>query len=770
MWSKIADFILRFRLILMIIVGLLTVMMLFFADWKRAYDYAALVPQSDPEMQFLQSFRKKYGEDGNILAIGVKDDKIYQLAGFQAFKNLSDEIMTIKGVTQTLALPRLQYLQKDTSLQQFKFKPIFPQLPDNQNYTQQELDKKIAFIKTLKFYEGQIINDKTGATVLLVSIDGKILNTADRERMMSEIVQKGKLFTEKTGITLRYAGLPFVRSTMANQVADEFKLFLVLSLLMTGLVLFVFFRSFSSVFFPVMIIGIIVIWTLGILGMFGYKITLLIALLPPILVVIGIPNCVYMITKYHQEFRKNPNKMQALHTVIKNIGIVSLMTNATTAAGFVTLAYGDIVMMREFGIVAGICIAITYILCLILIPAIFSYLPAPEEKHLKHLDSTLMINVVEKIKNIVEHHRKWVYGVSLLIVVISAVGMMKIKTISFMVDEIPKESQMRKDLAFFEENFRGVMPLEIVVNTGKNKGTRKMQNLVQINAFQQSLDSMGISSPTLSMVTFLKAARQAYYNDDMNFYDLPDGRDMPFIFKYLKGEQDKSAMIKSFVDTTGQEMRISLKIADIGSIKMDSIIKQVIQPKIDRIFKNNKDISVKITGTTPLFVKGNKYLIDNLKSTIVLAIALVAFLMSLLFRSFRMILITIISNCIPMLITAGIMGFFGVPLKPSTALIFSIVFGIAVDDAIHYLAKYRQELPLQDFDVRKSVLATILDMGQGMIYTSLVLFFGFVIFVGSDFGGTVALGLLTSTTLILAMITNLVLLPALLYDFDKQEK
>ena len=770
MWSKIADFILRFRLFLIIIVGLLTVMMLFFADWKRAYDYAALVPASDPEMQFLQSFRKKYGEDGNILAIGIKDDKIYQLSGFQSFKNLSDEIMTIKGVVQTLSLPRLQYLQKDTSLQQFKFKPIFQQLPDNQNYTQQELDKKITFIKTLKFYEGQIINEKTGATVLLVSIDGKILNTADRERMMSEIVAKGKLFTEKTGITLRYAGLPFVRSTMANQVADEFKLFLVLSLLMTGLVLFVFFRSFSSVFFPVMIIGIIVIWTLGILGMFGYKITLLIALLPPILVVIGIPNCVYMITKYHQEFRKNPNKMQALHKVIKNIGVVSLMTNATTAAGFVTLAYGDIVMMREFGIVAGICIAITYILCLILIPAIFSYLPAPEEKHLKHLDSTMMINVVEKIKNIVEHHRKWIYGVSLLIVVISAVGMMKIKTISFMVDEIPKESQMRKDLAFFEENFRGVMPLEIVVNTGKNKGTRKMQNLVQINEFQQSLDSMGISSPALSMVTFLKAARQAYYNDDVAFYDLPDNRDMPFIFKYLKGEQNKSAMIKSFVDTTGQEMRISLKIADIGSIKMDSIIKQVIQPKIDRIFKNNKDISVKITGTTPLFVKGNKYLIDNLKSTIVLAIALVAFLMSLLFRSFRMILITIISNCIPMLITAGIMGFFGVPLKPSTALIFSIVFGIAVDDAIHYLAKYRQELPLQDFDVRKSVLATILDMGQGMIYTSLVLFFGFVIFVGSDFGGTVALGLLTSTTLILAMITNLVLLPALLYDFDKQTK
>ena len=766
MWSKIADFILRFRLILIIIVGLLTVMMLFFADWKRAYDYAALVPQSDPEMQFLQSFRKKYGEDGNILAIGIKDDKIYQLSGFQAFKTLSDEIMTIKGVVQTLSLPRLQYLQKDTTLQQFKFKPIFSQLPENQ----EELDKKIAFIKTLKFYDGQIINDKTGATVLLVSIDGKILNTADRERMMSEIVAKGKLFTEKTGITLRYAGLPFVRSTMANQVADEFKLFLGLSLLMTGLVLFVFFRSFSSVFFPVMIIGVIIIWTLGVLGMFGYKISLLTALLPPILVVIGIPNCVYMITKYHQEFKKNPNKMQALHTVIKNIGVVSLMTNATTAAGFVTLAYGDIVMMREFGIVAGICIAITYVLCLILIPAIFSYLPAPEQKHLKHLDSTLMINVVQKIKNIVEHHRKWVYGISLIIVAVSAVGMMKIKTISFMVDEIPKESQMRKDLAFFEENFRGVMPLEIVVNTGKNKGTRKMQNLIQINAFQQSLDSMGISSPALSMVTFLKAARQAYYNDDVAFYDLPDSRDMPFIFKYLKGEQNKSSMIKSFVDTTGQEMRISLKIADIGSIKMDSIIKQVIQPKINRIFKDNKDISVKITGTTPLFVKGNKYLIDNLKSTIVLAIALVAFLMSLLFRSFRMILITIISNCIPMLITAGIMGYFGIPLKPSTALIFSIVFGIAVDDAIHYLAKYRQELPLQDFDVKKSVLATILDMGQGMIYTSLVLFFGFVIFVGSDFGGTVALGLLTSTTLILAMITNLMLLPALLYDFDKQKQ
>ena len=763
MWTKIADFIIKNRLLLIAFIALVTAFMAYNGSPERAYDYSSTVPMSDPDMQYFLKFKEKYGEDGNILAIGLRDSAVYQLENFTQLEALSEAVLQVEGVAQVVSLPRLQYLYKDTTEKVFQFRSIFNEMPRSQV----QLDSVLTFVKTLQFYRGQIINEENGATALLISIESEILNSGEREDVMAEIFAHCKDFEQATDIKLRYAGLPFVRSVMATQVTDELSLFLGLSLLTTAIVLFLFFRSFSAVFFPILVIGVIVVWTLGTLDLLGYKITLLTGLLPPVLVVIGIPNCVYMLTKYHQAYRKSGDKIFALKEVIKQIGVVSLMTNLTTATGFVVLGVADIAIMREFGIVAGINIICAYFICMILIPTIFSYLPAPKSQHLKHLDARFLVGILKQFDYLVLTKKAGIFITTVLIIAASLWGLWQIRTISYMVDEIPEKSQVRKDLAFFEENFMGVMPLEIVVNTGKEKGIRRVGYLRKIDEFQQSLDSMSISTPSLSAITFLKAARQAYYNNDPAFYGIPDNREYAFLTKYLQGEEANASLTQAFLDSTGQEVRISLKIADIGSIKMDSLIKEVIQPKIDRIFKNQEDFEVHVTGTTPIFIKGNAYLIKNLKMTIGLAVLLVGIIMSLLFRSFRMIIIVIFANCVPMLITAGLMGAFGVPLKPSTALIFSIAFGISVDDAIHYLARYRYELLGQDRNVLKAVRMSLRDTGQGMLYTSVILFFGFIIFTGSDFGGTVALGMLTSITLIFAKLTNLVLLPALLLTFEK---
>jgi len=530
-----------------------------------------------------------------------------------------------------------------------------------------------------------------------------------------------------------------------------------------------FFRSFKAVIFPLVIIGVIVVWVLGTLSLLNYKITLLTGLIPSIIVVIGIPNSVYMLNKYHQEYARTHDQMAALRTIIRKIGIVTLITNFTTAVGFLVLVSTDIVILKEFGIVAGVNILATFIVSTILIPSVFSLVSPPSERHLKHLDFKFLNAFLTGLDILVHRHRWLVFLTSFTLVVISVIGLYRIEAVSYMVDDIPENSPIKKDLRFFEENFSGIMPLEIVVNTGRKRGVQSLKTLQKINEFESFLDSIPYISQPVSVVSFIKAANQAFYNQLPKFYDLPTGRGKEQILKYLKKDSDTDSVSQSFVDSTGQHIRISLKIADIGSNRMDSLVTKVIQPRMDEIFNDGK-MEARVTGTTLLFIKGNKFLIENLIGSMIIAFFVISLIMVLLFRNFRMIIISLIPNMIPLLITAGIMGFFHIPLKPSTALIFSIAFGISVDDSIHFLAKYRQELFLHKFNVQIAVSKSLRETGASMIYTSIILFCGFVIFAASDFGGTIALGVLTSLTLLIAMLTNLTVLPALLLKFDSGKR
>ena len=460
------------------------------------------------------------------------------------------------------------------------------------------------------------------------------------------------------------------------------------------------------------------------------------------------------------------DKIRAIKTVTQKIGLATLITNGTTAVGFGVLMFTDITILKEFGIIASLNVMSMFIVSIITMPIVFSYLPEPSDKHLKHLSFSPLKGVLDLFTKIVTNHRPVVFAITIVLVVLSAYGTYKIHTESHMIDDIPEDSRVKSDLHFFEDNFSGMMPLEIVVDTHKKRGVTNLRNLDKIDEFEKFLAAQPDISNPVSIISFIKAARQAYFNNNPDRYDLPkNNQEKNFILSYLKNQADSSGLLKAFVDSTGQKIRISLKIKDIGSKKMDSLINQVIRPKEEELFKNT-GLTASITGSTLLFVKGNSFLINNLKSSFVLAFFVISIIMGTLFRNFRMILLSLIPNIIPLLFTAGLMGFTGIPLKPSTAIIFSIAFGIAVDNAIHFLAKYRQELYSSKFDVRKAVDLSMHETGTSMIYTAIILFAGFVIFTASKFGGTVALGLLTSITLLVAMFTNLLVLPSLLLTFD----
>ncbi len=761
MWTRIANFILKFRISLMVIIGVITLFMGYQAkNIQWSYDMVNVVPEDDPDQQYFRQFKQLFGEDGNIMAIGVKDSTLYTTRNFQKMRFLSNELERIHGVKAVLGLANLKMLEKNTEKKRFEVVDVFPEIPEDQ----QKLDSMIAFAGTLQFYSGQIVNESNGATLILVTVDKDVLNSERRFTMIDDIIRAGNQFSEDTGIKVYFAGLPYVRAVNTLKIKQELNRFLIFSVIITGIVLFFFFRSWKAVLFPLIIIGVIVVWVLGTLAILQYKITLLTGLIPSIIVVIGIPNSVYMLNKYHQEYQKHGDQTKALGKIVENIGIVTFMTNFTTAVGFLVLISTGIPVLVEFGIVAGVNIMCTFVVSLILIPSVFSMFKPPKQKHLKHLEFGIMAAVLSSLDKIVHNHRKWVFALSILITGLSIYGLLQIKSVSYMVDDLPEDSPLKKELSFFEKNFAGVMPLELVVDTGKKKGVQRLQNLRKIDELETFLDSMDMISQPVSVVSFIKASRQAFYNQNPDFYSLPDNRESAFILQYLK-DGDQQGIYKSFVDSTGQLLRISLKMPDVGSQVMDSLVNEVITPKIDEIF-GDTDIKVTVTGTVPLFIKGNKYLISNLISSMIQAFFVIAFIMGLLFRNVRIIIISLIPNIIPLTITAGIMGFSGIPLKPSTALIFSIAFGISVDYSIHFLAKYRQELFSTKFSVSKAVSLSLKETGVSMIYTSIVLFCGFIIFAASEFGGTIALGKLTSITLILSMVTNLTLLPALLLQFD----
>jgi predicted RND superfamily exporter protein len=770
-WSRIADSIIRFRLLLMAIIAVITAVMGYYATKvEMSYDFTRTVPPNDPDMIFLNKFKEQFGEDGNMVAVGMKDSAIYTAANFQKFREFSEKLRKIDGVNEVLSLPLLKVILKDTAHSKFYLSPLFPV-----NITSQPmLDSLLVEARKQKIYMGQLVNVDNGSTMMLVSVQKGVANSARRVELINSLHGLGDQFTKDTGIELRYAGLPFIRSVVAQQVRRELGMFTYLSAIVTGLIMLLFFRSVKAVLFSMVMIAVMVVWTLGTIALFGYKITLLSGLIPPVIVTIGITNAIYLLNKYHVEFVKTGNKVEAIRVVVLRMGLATFLTNLTVAIGFLTLLSTDIVILREFGVVAGINIIALFFVSLVMIPGILTWLPQPSARHLRHLDFKILGWFVRAVDLLVHRQRLAIYVITILLAVISVIGMSRLQSLSFMVDDLPEESQIKRDLKFFEANFSGIMPLEFVVDTGKRRGLLQVNNLKKIEEFEYFLDSIPVISRPVSLVSFVKASKQAFYNNNPKYYVLPTNQERGFILRYMKGQTDNSGLFKSFADSTFQKMRISCQMADIGSKRMDSLISHTIQPKIDSLFAKaeGKDPQVKVTvtGTSVLFIKGNKFLVANLWESLILAFVLITLSMAALFANVRMIIISLIPNLIAMMITAGIMGYFDIPLKASTALIFSITFGISVDNSIRFLAKYRQELRSTGFFVPRSVSESILETGKSIIYTSVVLFAGFIIFAFSDFGGTIALGILTSTTLVISMFTNLILLPALILTFDKPRK
>ena len=764
MWRIIARIILRQRWLLIAVIAILTVVMGYFArKTQLSYELAQMLPSSDTTFQEYIHFKNQFGEDGNVIVVGVTDPDFFKMEHFSAWYDLGSDIRSMDGIEEVVSVSRCINLIKNDSTKKFEFKPIFSRKPNSQY----ELDSLKKLINSLPFYKGLIFNPETETYILAITLDKNKLNDKSRVKLVLDIKDKIDQYSQKENVEVHYSGLPFIRTVTSEKIKSELKFFVILSLIIAAIILIGLFRSFRAVFASLIVVALSVVFTLGFMGIVGFKITILTGTLPSLLIVIGIENCIFLVNRYHSEFYAHGNKVKALARIIQRIGTATFLTNATTAAGFATFVLTSTLVLREFGLVAAVNIMVEFMLSIILIPIFFSLMPQPKQKHVKHLENPVFKSYINNVINLITNRRKWVYAVFITFILLGIFGMTKMHTSGKMVDDLPSSDPVYKDLKYFESNFKGVMPFEISIDTKKKNGVMQLKNVKKIDQLQDSVMKLPYFSRPLSVAELVKYAKQSYYNGNEAKYSLPSQQESGFILAYLPGKNDvkKNNPMHAFIDSSKQITRISFQMADVGLKEMKEILAQI-KPDVDSIFDKEK-YNVHITGNSVVFTKGTEFLIKNLLQSVIFAIILISIIMAMLFSSFRMILISMIPNLIPLVLVAGMMGFAGIPVKPSTIIIFSIALGIAVDNAIHYLSRYRFELKMRNWNIAESAIAALRENGGSMLSSSLVLVCGFCIFMLSGFGGTQALGILISITLFISLFCNSILLPALLLSLDK---
>ncbi len=979
MWASISSIILRYRAIIIVLLLGLTALMGYYSQRVGLdYNFAKLLPDDDPTNLAHIAFREDFGQDGTVMVIGTVDSMMFaDTAHFNNWYRMSEEIANtnvdattdegkdtlVPAVDSVFSSAHLYDIVKNKKDKAFEFRPLLQRLPKSNV----ELDSIRQEVERLRFYEDIVYLKEKNIHVMMVFINPKVFNSDARGTLVSDIIKKADTYQPVFG-DLKYSGLPYIRAVNMEKVRGELGFFVMLAMLVTAFLLWLFFRSFKVVFVSLTVVAVGVVFSLGIIGSFGYKMSVLMGLIPPLIIVIGIPNCIYLITKYQQEFRSHGNKARALSRVIQKIGNATFMTNATTAMGFATFIFTPSELMQKFGIVASISIITVFFLAIIIVPILYSYLQTPKKKHVKHLDRKWLYTVVDRLVIWSADHRPKVYLITLAVLIAGGIGISMMRISGNIVDDLPKGDEVRTDLRFFEESFNGVMPFEVVIEAKNTQRLFSPTVLGQIEEVQRHLAKEPKLSRSVSAIDAIKFLSQSYYNGNPEKYELPNLNSLQRIKKYVDNSNVGTNLNTGFLSADSTKFRVSMQVADIGTREMDTLLtrvksdidsilnpdrqifgaaiarigtlkgakkdtflqdfyeqfpnvkediqKEIInsvksakmvellvdsilipeiadlqQTKVDKslsqgiavdsskavrtrynsrinnfldsleqaevepllyhhladsaISKEIEDRNItlqnvpvlggtrrtvfiddflsnhpssqarmndllsivatdmedefyvnpdyifsfhrkpsflptfkkgieknilefSVTGTSIVFTKGTSYLVNNLFISLMIAICIIAILMATLFRSVRMVFVSLLPNLIPLIVTAAIMGFFDVPIKPSTILVFSVAFGISVDDTIHFLAKYRQELKNQSWDIKGSVVNAIRETGVSMIYTSIVLFFGFGIFCSSNFGGTQALGILVSVTLLVAMLANLVLLPSLLLSLEKR--
>lgn len=842
MWHFLAQKILRNRLTIVAGILILTGVFAYYAATNLKIDnkYGNMLPKESPAQTNYLKFKSLFGEDGGTLVFAIQDENLYEAEKIQKWRELGKRIAEVDGVTNVVSEANLIRLVNDTVQKKFVVETI---LPDN-DFSEAAAQEFERIIRGNPFYDGVIFNKENHVSLMLISVSEEFLSDPKKAKVVLAIEEIAEEYESYFG-KIRFAGLPHIRVVIAKRVMDEMYIFIGLAILVTSILIFIFFRSLRIVLICNTVVFVSVIWSMGSIGMFGFNLSILMALIPPLMIVIGIPNCIFLMTKFHREVVEHGNKMKAIQRIIVKIGNATFLTNLTTALGFSTFIFTNSEKLIQFGIIASINIMALFILSITIIPILVSWNKLPKDRHLKHLQNRFTSILVDRFIYLATYKRPAIYITTLIVIIISLVGLYKVEATGNLTGDLPEGDPILEDVNFISENFGGAIPFEIMVYYKEQGRLLSKNTLSRVEEVQEVLEEQGVFSKSISIVDMVKFLNMSYYGNQIGSYKIMSNQDKRFIKPYIdkfREEYENEGVfgLKELADTNELVLRIRSQMLDLGSYEIAKIVKGLNQ-KIDLIlnpeketleelylgvqskksgafetlitdhksvvsklskelangdedlifeFDSNPELIASykekpeflpalrraidnqyydftLTGTSVVAAEGTQYLVKNLLTSLFFAIIIISVLMAILFRSWRMVVASLIPNFIPLLVTAGVMGFFHIPIKPSTILVFSIAFGISVDDTIHFLAKYRMELKSRAWAQSECVINALKETGLSMFYTSIILFCGFNMFSLSQFGGTQALGMLVSLTLIVAMITNLVVLPSILMSLHR---
>jgi predicted RND superfamily exporter protein len=744
---------------------------------QLSYELAKILPKSDERFQLYEGFKKKYGEDGAVMVIAVENDRIFSPEEFKAWRELSSAVKKQPGIKNVLSLATLPELYLDSTEKKFKTRLL---LDSTAVLNQENLNRFKAQLANLPIYKNFLYTEDLKTHLLLITLDQKVINDKGRITLVKNIKALGEQYQAKMKHTVHMTGMPFIRTEYTSQVTKELSLFLGLAILVTSLILLFFFRSLQVVFFANIVVLVGIIASLATIVFFGFKITLLSGLIPPLIVVIGIPNVIFLLNKYHETYLAGKSKEESLIESSSKVGRTLFLANLTTSIGFGVFAFTGSALLVEFGVVAALNVMITFFISLVLIPIFFSFLAPPQKKDLAHFESIRVNKFLNRVDVWVLHHRKFIYGFISIVLVISFYGLTKIQAVGYIVDDLPRDNAIYTDLKFVEDRFKGVMPFEINIDAFEKGRALTPELLAKIKRTEKLIAKYPEFTQGLSILTATKYLYQVYRGGDPKYFTLPGIDELAKLKDFQSSLNGKNNLFSGFLDKEQRFTRVSFQMQDAGTVRTRALFDEI-QPKIDSIFRTDietgellpkgdkRGYQADVTGNSVIYAFQTEYLQVNLIESTITAIVLICILMALLFRSWKMVLISTLPSLIPLIITAGLMGYFGIALKPSTILIFSIAFGISSDGTIYFLTRYKEEWGKNNKNIQKAVQTTILKTGVSMFYTAMILFFGFFIFTASTFKGTQALGILVSVTLLMAMICNLILLPAFLLGLNKKE-
>ncbi|MCR5036814.1 MAG: MMPL family transporter [Bacteroidales bacterium] len=766
MWNKIADYIMNHRVLNLVIASVLLIFLGVKAfSIKMGHNLANTLPDTDSTMVVYRQFLDTYGEDGRAIFIGMVEDNLFDLPNFQDYYDLNENIRQINGVTECLSVTRVYNIVKNDSIKKFQLSQVVSRRPESQK----EVDSIKSVIESLAMYDGLLFNTETHSTMMLVTLDDEHANSNLRKETTDALSTLLNDYGTRHGIEMHVSGMPYIREVTTQKMVKEIVGFTFLSIVVAGLILYLFFRSWRPLVSVMTIVLLSVVYMFGIMALLDFDVTILTGVLPPLLIIIGVENSIFMLNKYHREFEACHDKIQALKNVIVRIGPANLLTNTTTAVSFASFIITRNALLVPFGILASICIMLTYVMTMVLLPTFFSYQKKPEGKMVNYMNNPRINYIMDEVSIFVLSKKRVIFAVLSVLMLACVIGATRITTSGRVVDDIAKSDKLYKDIMFFEENVGGVMPFEISIDTRKPKGIMNAQFIRKVQQLEDTLALYPEFSEPLSIAEVVKFARQGFYNGKREQFKIPSNNEFGFIMKYMPETKggEMPAIVTQYMDKEMQCTRVSVQMANVTTPEIDAISRSL-KPQIDQIFPKEK-YDVVMTGSAMVTLQGTNYLIVNLSHSLFLAFIVIALLMAITFHKFKMVVISLIPNLIPLLFTAGVMGFCGIPLKMSTILVFSIALGISVDNTIHYLARYRLQMKMNDNDIKKSVMAAIQETGPSMIYSASILICGFLIFAFSSFGGTKIVGFLVPFTLLVALITNILVLPALVLTFYRKK-